>query len=289
VKLFKRNGWTNWMLNNAPTADVPLPDTPLNDGQYPTFRSLIEAALNYDNFEVPDFSEGWTLLFELTSPYNRVVLNYPAPRLYLLGARKTVFPYNELGPEEAREVFSLGFETPKKYSSAGQGALEEFLKADLDDGSHEGVVVCDRNFNRVKMKVDSYLALHRLKDGDGQMSTKRLWECIQEGVDDDVVGQWPEYAEMVGRMRSSITDFKSKMKGGLIYFMDLISNSKGTEEKARKKEYARVLMESKYKPVSSVFFRVYDDPKMKFDIVLDEALRRFKTYEDFSEVLEKIR
>jgi len=277
-----------WMLNNAPTAEVPLPDTIVNDGKFPTFMSLIDHIHSVDPWPCPINAHGWTLMFELTSPYNTVVLKYPEPKLWLIGARRNTAPFEELLPEDAKARFDLKFDTPRLYPFGNLEDVEMLVGTLLNDSDHEGVVVMDSDFNRVKMKAESYLALHRLKDGDGNMTQRRLWECIHQGLVDDVVGQWPEYAQRAEELKNKLEWARSTIIEALLMCRREIRRldeyySEG-QAREKRKDYAQFVKEG-FQSISKLCFKVYDDYTFRPETVADEFLRNLKDPEEMEKIL----
>jgi hypothetical protein len=56
---------------------------------------------------------------------------------------------------------------------------------------HEGVVVCDNSFRRVKIKNPSYVIAHKLKSTIGA-SPRNMLEAILLGSDDDIIALLPK-------------------------------------------------------------------------------------------------
>lgn len=115
--------------------------------------------MNLVNYNALD--PNYTHIFELVSPYNRVVIDYSTTELYYLGRRNMT-----TGLEE-KIIDSLGFKVPKEYKLQ---TLEDCLaaarsleSADLYHVEHEGFVVVDDNWNRVKIKNPSYVAAHHIR------------------------------------------------------------------------------------------------------------------------------
>ena len=86
----------------------------------------------------------YTYMFELTSPYNRIVIRYEGVNLWYLGRR------NILNQEEDSEGLRLeGLLYPKVYP---HHSLADCIAAAHQMGDdEEGYVVCDANFNRIKI------------------------------------------------------------------------------------------------------------------------------------------
>lgn len=101
--------------------------------------------------KVPD---GWTFMLELCSPYNQIICRYDDIKLWLLGARDA--EGNEHWPEEVKEKFLIPYDIPRKFEAH---SLEEVLDITRDwkAAEQEGVVVCDADFHRIKVKCGDYL------------------------------------------------------------------------------------------------------------------------------------
>lgn len=141
----------------------------LNDVKMPNFGVYFQYALKryYDSFEnfVKTLNEGITYMFELVGPYNRVVIPYNEPDLYFLGARANIS-----GEEYACNTLIVGalglgkFKRPIVYSLA---SLNDCLKAaELKPWDDEGFVVCDGNFNRIKIKSPAYVLAHFMRNNN---------------------------------------------------------------------------------------------------------------------------
>jgi len=113
----------------------------------------------FPNDKVHLLDQEYTYIFELVSPYNKVVIDYgKEPKIYLLGKRN-----NETGIEEIPE--DLGLPTPDTYPL---GSLDECIEAanalndSEDEINYEGFVVVDEYFHRIKVKSPYYVARHHV-------------------------------------------------------------------------------------------------------------------------------
>jgi hypothetical protein len=143
----------------VPEADVPIHGDHLEIGET-TFADLFwQTMAQQDDHWLPlrpdsrVIDPDLTLVFELTSPYNRVVVQYDQPRLTLLAARHRV-----TGKE-----FDLGrqlvfWPRPKSYALRDAAAVAAFVSAS-DPLALEGAVVVDSQFRRVKVKSAAWIAL----------------------------------------------------------------------------------------------------------------------------------
>jgi T4 RnlA family RNA ligase len=127
-------------------------------------------------------------MFELTSPYNMVVVPHVEPKLTLIGVRH-VATGHEFSPLDYKDEFPLASTYPM---SSFDDVLASFSK--LDGQRFEGYVVVDANYNRVKVKHPQYVALHHLKDSVGA-SPKRLVEIIRKNESEEFLTYFPEFKE----------------------------------------------------------------------------------------------
>ena len=127
-----------------------------------------------------DIANGFTPVFELVGPNNIIVLRYDEDRLVHLGVVD-----NDTGREHP--ITGDGIKAPRLYHYSWDELLEikETSKPDI-----EGFVVLTTNNEFVKVKVNSYVNLHKLKDTVNNI--KALAEIIlNEGVD-DLIGSFQD-------------------------------------------------------------------------------------------------
>lgn len=135
---------------------------------------------------------GATYMFELTSPYNRIVCEYERPGLTLLGARVLYLPgCPEIPPELAVEELPPTIPTVKTYSLTDIDSVLRMV-SELHPSEHEGVVVKDARFNRIKVKSPSYVAYNKLRDSLST-SWRGCVEIVTAGKADDVLPMVPSF------------------------------------------------------------------------------------------------
>lgn len=130
-----------------------------------------------------------TFIFELTSPINRIVCQYNDSKLTLLAVRDNI-SLEEEDPNfwNAKEEF--GILTPQLYYFNDVSNMIEVIRS-WDPKEHEGVVVKDKYWNRIKVKNPAYLAYNHMRDSLAT-SMRGCAEVILLGKDDDVVGMMPD-------------------------------------------------------------------------------------------------
>jgi RNA ligase len=126
--------------------------------------------------------KNYTYLFEIIYSENRIVCKYPFDDVILLGMIETKTGYEVDLYSEHKDirlknlVNNVGFKIVEKWSGISDYTV---LKSLIKD-NEEGFVVRFSNGNRMKIKGDEYLRLHRLMTN---ISTTSIWELLSEGKD----------------------------------------------------------------------------------------------------------
>ncbi len=175
---------------NVATRSVAEADLLMDNGIF-TFRTLFEKALKDtcgQTFEeyTSKLDSKITYCFELTTPYNQIVVNYPDNRITLLAARN-VLSLDELDISKI-ETYGVPIIQSYKYNS-----INDLLSwvSSRNPMKYEGVVVKDSNFNRVKIKNAGYVAFNRIKDSVSK-SPRTCLELILSEKEDDAISFLPE-------------------------------------------------------------------------------------------------
>lgn len=156
-----------------------------------------KACGDFNNY-VKGLDTSCTYVYELVGPLNRIVVRYEETAAYFICKRNLKSGLESLN---APEAMRCGIRVIPAYTvkNKWQAIL---LQHGLPENV-EGMVVCDSHFNRVKLKTDWYLELHRVK-GNGVCNVKRvvkLWQL--EGLD-DFIAAFPEYNEFVEPIMNEI-------------------------------------------------------------------------------------
>jgi hypothetical protein len=173
------------------TRSVPEADLIMDNNLF-TFRTLFEKAtqettgMTFDELTA-GLDKYFTYCFELTTPYNRIVVYYPNNGITLLSARNLLTL-----SESELEGLPLDGRIPKvqAHSYTTIPALVEWVSS-LNPMEHEGVVVRDAKFNRIKLKNPSYVAYNKVRDALAS-SERNIVEIILAEKDDDVIPMLPE-------------------------------------------------------------------------------------------------
>lgn len=135
--------------------------------------------------------KGTTAIFEFVSPDNQVVIPYAEDELYYLGSRALV------NNEEYQSGFLRDFfPTPHIYDISSMSPAEIRSFVDTMKGK-EGIVVRDRNNNRVKIKNADYLLAHRSMK---HFSNEDILDIIIKGEASEWEATLPQLKERIEKM-----------------------------------------------------------------------------------------
>ncbi len=165
--------------------------------EYKTFYALVLKALNKQEMYTWEnmFDPEYTYLFELTSPYNRVVVPYKDFGLTFICKKHT---------QTGEEVYNFEYDTPavEDYTNQFKSIKEVYENTQSLDEFHEGYVIVDKYYNRVKIKSPTYLQLAYLK-GENGLTLKNAIDIIEGNETDEILAYFPEYKAMFDRIKNA--------------------------------------------------------------------------------------
>jgi len=162
---------------------------------YSTYGELWDVAVKDANLDYDKLDKNYTYMFELVSPYNKVVVDYPETKIYHLGTRDN---------RTMQELdIDIGVRKPRVYAL---NTLDACLDACKDmPFNQEGYVVVDKDWHRVKIKSPAYVAVHRLKN-NGDINERAVIQLIRENEIDEFLSYFPEFTGVVNEYKKHIKD-----------------------------------------------------------------------------------
>jgi len=217
----------------AATRAVSEADLIMDNGIF-TFRTLFEKALKdtsgktFEEF-ANELNKNITYCFELTTPYNRIVVDYKECKVALISARHihSNKEFNLCGPsysfawiskDKAMNSYFVSDKNKEYIASLNMpddkemlfpvpndlcgvpyvrtykyNSISELLDwvSSLNPMENEGVVVMDADFNRIKIKNANYVAANKMRDNLGA-SERNCVEVILHEKEDDIIPLLPE-------------------------------------------------------------------------------------------------
>lgn len=130
------------------------------------------------------FDKSMTYVFELTSPFNRIVVKYDVPCVTLLAVRETQsgkeIPIEKI---HAETIVLMSLPRPKTWQLKTVAALDAFVNAANPD-ELEGAVICDSQFRRLKVKNKAWVLSSKAKDLVTVSRRSALLAIIKGEIDD---------------------------------------------------------------------------------------------------------
>ena len=196
-----------------------------------------------------------TYLFEIIYPENRIVVDYGnQEKLVLLGAIEV-----GSGIEISRhtlEYFAseIGSDIAKSYN----GIKDYSVLKNMVKDNEEGFIVRFSNGDRMKIKGQEYLRLHKIMTN---VSTTAVWDVLSNGgnfenllkdVPDEFYQKIKDYEKDLRYSHFSISEYCGKLHDGFRY------GKYGDKEEPTKKEYAEFVMKNVKQGLRPVMFAMWD-------------------------------
>ena len=134
-----------------------------------------------------------TYMFELMSPFNRVVVEQKDNSLVLIGVRNNN-NFQELNLDKC--IFDE-FLFVRSYSVRNLSNVI-LAASKLNPLQQEGFVIVDDKFNRIKVKCPKYVLIHHMKDG---FSTRRMIDLIKLGEKSELHGSYYDLFQLGTALR----------------------------------------------------------------------------------------
>ena len=213
-------------------------------------------------YEYQKLHKDYTYLFEIIYKENRIVVQYPYEDLILLGMIHTktgyeVDLYGEGSDVRLKNMINnLGFKVVRKYDGINDYSV---LKGIIKD-DEEGFVVRFSNGDRMKIKGEEYLRLHKIMTN---ISTTAVWEMLSEGRDVlEIIKDVPD--EFYKKVKSYVADlnynyYRYNEYAGKIHDYFRYGKYGDRDPEPSKKEFALHLEKSEVHPkVRAICFAMWD-------------------------------
>ena len=254
-----------WCYNNcwhlSTNGNIDAEDAPIPDIRKETFAQVflegiiphLPQALNgggkrgslieWFNLLNPDY----TYIFELVSPYTRVVIPYDNTEVYFLGARHNVTNYQWGCDKVSATILHVEMlPRPKQYSLR---TLDQVIIAANDlPWNNEGYVCYDKNFNRCKIKSPKYVMAHFARNNN-VITRWHLIDIILKGEMEEFKIYASDYADQINYTKQLMDDFVQFIDGCALMTRNL--------RKLNRKEAAEVIKKF-HKIVQPIMFMNLD-------------------------------
>ena len=221
---------------------------------------------------------GYTYLFEIIYPENRIVCDYDYEDLVMLAVIDNKDGYelrihdNDIHLEGIRFVNlynNLGFKIVKKYDGVDD---YKQLKSMIGNNA-EGFVIKFKSGFRMKIKGEEYVRLHRILTN---FSNVDIWELLKDDKDlDEFLERVPdEFDKWVKETISNLRYHKYRIeeRAGKIHDYFRYGKYNDREPMPTKKEFAEHLEHCKVEPsIRSICFAIWD--RKDYDHIIWKMIR----------------
>lgn len=210
-----------------------------------------ELLLQYD---LSKLLQGYTYLFEIIYPENRIVVDYgKESKLILIGVTHTMIDGFEFSVD-LPTVQNFGFETVKEFNL---GSDITSLKNKIPTDKEGFVLKFDNRENtRIKIKGDEYVRLHKIITN---ISNRDIWEYLKDGKPlYEIIEKVPDefYNWVKETKKSLVTQFETIEKE-YKWIYKIICRADGISDRKVFADYAK-----RYKH-PSILFSMYDNKDYK--------------------------
>jgi len=153
-------------------------------------------------FRKSDFKDGFTYLYEIIYPENRIVIDYGKKSELILLAVKNIETGEEINYISESKRLGLSYAKQIKFYNMKQ--LFDYVSK--MDATEEGFVLKYSNGLRVKIKGKTYLELHKILYGFSNIS---IWQCLKDGTNLNLILNNPNIPE---DFIKSVKEIESNLK-----------------------------------------------------------------------------
>ena len=240
---------------------------------YSTFGELFMEGMKFYGLRKEDFPRlfvpGYTYIFELTSPWNQVVVKWEQTKVWLIGIRDN---------KTCKEIFYKDsdlaeiFDTPDIFPITNIDECVEAAKVLPEDA--EGYVVVDANFNRVKVKSPRYVQLHYMA-GNQIWSAARVLEILRANEVSEYVVYFPKFKAAFDVVKAKYDAYVNELEGVKDAIDNLLEVYNGSMPK---KDFAKwVFVNNGIRPYSGFAFAYFDSvySKAKKDDAIVKSVEEY--------------
>ena len=192
----------------------------------------------------------FTYIFELTSPWNQVVVHFDETKVSFLGMRDNkTLKETFFGDCELAQTFDV----PKVFPITNIDQCVEAAKVLPEDA--EGYVVVDAQFNRVKVKSPRYVQLHYMA-GNQNWSGRRVLEILLANEVSEYVVYFPLFKAAYDVVKAKYDAYVRDLNDVRNAIDNLLEVENGSMPK---KDFAKwVFTHNNVKPHSGFAFAYFD-------------------------------
>lgn len=201
-----------------------------NEGNL-NFKEVFKRLFNKFN----RLEQGFSYMFELISKDNRIVTKYDTERVVLIGARDLSTSKESTQDELDASSLILQVDRPRRYKATSVDECRTLFESMKDD--EEGLVIVDKNFNRMKLKQESYLKMSRIMSMKNQDILDYVLGKTELDADFEEMEELKEKIKYIAMMYENV-EYNALLEYSLI---KNIESQKDFAEKAKKSKLSSIV------------------------------------------------
>jgi RNA ligase len=225
-----------------------------------TSEQAIKGFALLQKYDYNSLNKNLTYLFEIIYPENRIVCEYSYEDIVLLGIIDTDTGYEinlydeNIDNHYKNLVQTIGFKIAKKYD----GIKDYTELKSIIGNNQEGFVVKFSNGDRIKIKGDEYIRLHKLMTN---ISTRNIWKILSEnGNILEILNNVPD--EFYDKIKKYSNDLLSEFGILETYYLTVFKNIKEVLDKE-----INISDERKYRATFSKYAKKYEYPSILYKML----------------------
>jgi len=249
IFVYFHNKW-NIATRSSPEADIEMGNSLYENYTFSSlFKKCIKDTIGISFEEyTKTLDKNITYVFELTSPQNKIVVNYNNYRATLLAARNKI-SFKEYNIEEMNNLVPcVNYFDIKKIED-----IISFVK-ERKAFEHEGVVIKDSDFNRVKIKNPEYIILNKARDLLSKSKRGIISIILSEKEDDLIPYLAEDIVNEINLFKEKLSNFIDKVDSNYKKYIDEVNLYPDSEKNKRKRFAELVNLNEKY---VAPFFQIY--------------------------------
>lgn len=238
--------WYNdkWHVKTRSTFEAE--EALMNSVKFANFKELFDYLISfYPDFSYEKLNKNYVYCLEGCSKFNRIVIEYNTPCLFHLMTRD-MSTLQEIDTE-------IGIHKPQMYNLNNEDDYRQ-LVASMPEG-HEGIVVRDKFYNRVKIKTPLYFQLHKMAN-NGKITLEKAIELIKTGEDAEFLSYFNQYIDYFEKVRIQL-DQIDKVVDIIEYLVSTLRKELETNfsKEVARKEFAKIYADF---PLKHAYFAAYE-------------------------------
>lgn len=244
------NGVKKWHVSTNGCIDAFQCEIGTDTSKYKTFGELFMSVFDYRTFS--QMNPNYTYMFELVSPYTKIVVPYPFIKIYHLSTRD-----NNTGIELDVDI---GIDKPNLYNLHTEKEVKK--AAEQLPFNEEGYVVVDKEYNRVKIKSPAYVNAHRLINNK-VINTEKVLDLIMQNEQSEFLSYFPEYTEIFKSIQNNYIFYLEQVNK---YFNKIVKLKNKSKDR---KDFA-IKLQKRFNNYKTLGFLIYDNKIDKYEDYINQ-------------------